>query len=187
MPNKISVGPQVALFPSPVVMVSCGRIEGPRTITTVAWTGTVCSEPPTVAVALRPSRFSFELVKQYGEFVVNLPKRDNLFALDYCGVVSGRAVDKFEKLNLTPVAGKTVSAPRIAECPVSLECRLKQEVPLGSHHLFIAEVTDVWVDDKVLGPDGKIDVVKASPLCYYRNSYWGLGDSLGRHGFSARE
>jgi flavin reductase (DIM6/NTAB) family NADH-FMN oxidoreductase RutF len=169
-----------ALFPVPAVMVTCG-LERPNIIT-LAWVGTVCSDPPAVGIGVRPERFSHGLLVAGGEFVVNLPRVDQLPALDYCGQVSGRSVDKWTACGLTPAPASKVRVPLIAECPIALECRVVQRVPLGSHDLFIGQVLAIQASEEVLDEQGRLDYERAQMLTYMGGHYYDLGKRLGRYG-----
>jgi len=182
---KIVEKPGTYLYPIPAVLVTCGPTDRPNIIT-LAWVGTVCSDPPMVGISIRPSRYSHGLVKQYGEFAVNLPTTDLARVTDYCGVVSGREVDKFSAAGLTPVPAKVISTVIIAECPVNIECKVTQTLSLGTHDLFLGQVVSVQADEDILGSNGGIDLNKAKPLAYGSHHYWGLGQMLGRHGFSSK-
>lgn len=178
--------PSTALYPLPVVLVSCGK--GARAnIITLAWAGTICSDPPMVGLGIRPSRHSFELIKEEEAFVVNVPRAGQVQMVDYCGMVSGRDTDKWEACGFTQKAGVDVDVPMIAECPVNIECSLKEIVPLGSHHLFIGEVTAVQVDVDVLDESEWMDPARAEPVAYVGGEYRGLGDLLGTFGCSSRD
>ncbi|WP_343210341.1 flavin reductase family protein [Anaerolentibacter hominis] len=174
------------LYPLPAVMVSCADLEGRPNIITVAWTGTVCSDPPMVSVSVRPSRFSYHMIQETQEFVINLTTKKLLRAADYCGVASGRDVDKFSKMGLTARPAEKVKAPLIEESPVNLECRVKQVIPLGSHDMFLAEIVCVDVDAAYLDDKGKFHLDAAEPVVYSHGTYYGLGKGLGTFGFSVR-
>ncbi len=176
-----------ALCPVPVVMASCAAPEGRANIITLAWAGTVCSNPPIVGLGIRPTRYSYDLIKAAGELVVNIPNQGLLRAADYCGVVSGREADKFAALGLTPSPGREVKAPLIKECPINLEMRLLQTMPLGSHDLFLCEVLHVHLDAEILDQRGRIDPLKANLLTYGPGVYWSVGQTLGTYGFSNGE
>ena len=180
--GKVSCPVTTALYPVPVVLVSCG-VERPNIIT-LAWVGTVCSEPPMVGIAVRPSRHSHSLIREVGQFVVNLPTADLLEALDRCGTVSGRDNDKFALCGLTPLPAARVRVPLIAECPVHLECEVRQTVSLGSHDLFLGEILAVQAEDALVGSDGRVDWDRAEWLCYVAGTYHALGKALAGHGFS---
>lgn len=172
------------LYPLPAVMVSTAGRGGEQNIFTVCWTGTVCTNPPMLSISVRPSRFSHSLIEETGEFVVNLTTEKLAFATDYCGVVSGRDVDKFRYLKLTPIRGKEVSAPRIAESPVNIECRVRQKLTLGTHDLFLAEVVAVAVDGAYIDEKDSFDLSRANPIVYSHGAYYSLGKRLGRFGYS---
>ncbi|MCW4034290.1 MAG: flavin reductase family protein, partial [Candidatus Bathyarchaeota archaeon] len=171
---KIKKDPYTALFPCPVVLVTCLDSAGNPNIITLAWAGTVCSEPPMVSVSVRPSRFSHGLIKNSKEFVVNIPPTKILAETDYCGVTSGKDVNKFSETNLTQEKAEKVNAPLIRECPVNLECTLKDTIALGAHDLFLGEVVQVHVDEAVLDSKGHIDFAKADPFVYNVGEYWSL-------------
>jgi flavin reductase (DIM6/NTAB) family NADH-FMN oxidoreductase RutF len=181
--GKIKVEPDVSLFyPAPVVLVTCAR-EGERpNIITIAWTGVVCSEPPMVGVAIRPGRHSHAMVADTREFGVNFPRKEDLEKVDFCGVASGRKVDKFEKCGFTPFKGEVIGAPLIKECPVNLECEVVHALDLGSHTYFIGRVVAAHVDQELWG-DGTLKVMEASPLTYLPPTaeYASLGKILGRY------
>jgi len=172
------------LYPVPVVMISCGR-EGERpNIITVAWAGTICSDPVMLSVSVRKERYSHSIISETKEFVVNLTTQDLCSATDYCGVKSGRDVDKFKEMNLTPYKSKIVKAPAIAESPVNIECKVVEIKELGSHDLFIAEVVSVNVDTALLDENGKLDLEKANLVAYSHGEYFALGEKIGKFGFS---
>jgi flavin reductase (DIM6/NTAB) family NADH-FMN oxidoreductase RutF len=168
------------LYPIPAVLVSCG-MDRPNIIT-LAWVGTVCSDPPAVGIAVRPERFSHDLITAAGEFVVNLPRAGQVGAVDYCGQVSGRDVDKWSACNLSPAPANKIRTPLIAECPVALECRTIQHLALGAHDLFIGEVLAVQVDESVLNSRGQVDYERAQPLAYAGGYYFEVGQRLGTFG-----
>jgi len=182
---KVAKATGTYLYPIPAVMVTCGPPEKPNIIT-LAWVGTMCSDPPMVGVSIRPSRYSHGLVKQYGEFAVNLPTEDLARVTDYCGTVSGRKVDKFAATGLTPIPAKVVETVVIAECPVNIECKVVQTLSLGTHDLFLAKVVAVQIDEDVLNRQEEIDLTKSRPLVYGSHRYWSLGQLLGTHGYSAK-
>ncbi|MHB0884416.1 MAG: flavin reductase family protein [Bacillota bacterium] len=184
---RTNLKPSTSLYPQPAVMVSCGDIDGQKNIITLAWAGVACSEPPMVSLGIRPQRFSYDLIKGSGEFVVNLPGTGLLRETDFCGNTSGRTVDKFAALGLTPSRSVKTKAPGIAECPVSLECRVRELIHLGSHDLFVGEVVNISADDQALGDSGKIDLTRISPLAYGGGDYWELGKKLGIYGFSKKK
>lgn len=175
------------VYPVPAVMVSCQRQEEKPNIITVAWCGTVCSSPAMVSISVRKERYSYDILKETGEFVINLVTKDLTFATDYCGVTSGRDVDKFEKMKLTPLPSKVICAPGIAESPVNIECKVTQVIPLGSHDLFLAEVVGVTVDDELLDDTGKFCLNDAGLVAYSHGEYFLLGEKLGKFGYSVRK
>ena len=176
--------PSTALFPCPVVLVTCVDSKGKPNIITLAWVGVVCSDPPMLGLGIRSSRHSYRLIEETGEFVVNIPTTHILRETDLCGVVSGRDVDKFAETEFTPDPAEKVKPPLIRECPVNVECIIKRNVQLGSHNLIIGEVVLVHVDKAVLNKKGEIDFVKAAPFVYNQREYLGLGERIGVHGFS---
>lgn len=177
--------PGTMLNPVPTVMVSCGAQDGIRNIITIAWTGIVNSEPPMTYVSVRKSRYSHHLIDQSGEFVINLPNEEMTFAMDYCGVKSGKDVDKFKTQHLTPVPGDHVSCPMIMEAPVNLECVVREVREYPSHDMFVAEIVGVHVEENYLDAKGKLDFGKMSLICYNHGFYYGLQSKpLGRFGYS---
>lgn len=186
--TKQSWKPGNMLYPLPAVMVSCAAPGGKPNIITVAWTGTICSDPVMVSISVRKERYSYNLIKESGEFVINLTTKDLCRATDYCGVRSGREHDKFSEMNLTPApASKLVHAPIIAESPVNIECKLKEIVPLGSHDMFIAEVAAVDVSEEYMDENGKFELNSTGLMVYSHGEYFSLGQSLGKFGFSVRK
>lgn len=175
------------LYPLPVVMVSVTDGEGNDNIITVAWTGTVCSDPPMLSVSVRPERHSYSMLKQTGEFVVNLVTRDLVYATDYCGVKSGREVDKFREMKLTKLSASRVKAPLIGESPVNLECRVSQVIPLGTHDMFLAEIVAVHADRQYMDEKGKFHLEQAEPVVYSHGAYLATGENLGTFGYSVRK
>ena len=181
--NKQELKPSTMLNPVPVVMVSSGDMEKSN-IFTAAWTGTVCSEPPMVYVSIRKSRYSHELISENGTFVINLVGKDTVKACDFCGVKSGRDVDKFKELKLTKTEGRVTGVPMIEECPVNLECKVTQVLELGSHDMFLATVEAVYVDSKIIDDKGAVDMVKADLVTYSHGEYFDLGKYEGFFGYS---
>ncbi len=175
------------LYPLPVVMVSVADGAGKYNIITLAWVGTVCSEPPMVSISVRPERHSHAIIRDTGEFVINLTTRELAYATDYCGVKSGRDVDKFREMRLTPLPGREVKAPLIGESPVSLECKVRQMLSLGSHDMFVAEVVAVCADDRYMDGRGRFALEKADPIVYSHGSYLACGERLGTFGYSVRK
>ena len=178
--------PGTVLYPVPAVMVSCGTMEE-KNIITVAWTGTVNSDPAMTYISVRPGRHSYGLIEQTGEFVINLVTEQLAYACDWCGVKSGRDVDKFQEMRLTAQKGEKVSAPIIRESPVNIECRVTQKIPLGTHCMFLAEVVSVSVSEEYLDSTGKFHLDAAKPICYSHGTYYGLGKKLGTFGYSVKK
>ncbi len=176
--------PATILNPVPVVMVSCSDNEGKPNIITLAWAGTINSDPPMVSISVRKERYSHKLIKDKGQFVINLVSKKLLFATDYCGVKSGRNIDKFKEMKLTPDKASKVDAPIIKESPINIECRVKDIVELGSHDMFLAEIVAVNVDDDLLNSNGKLAIEKADLVCFSHGEYFGLDKSLGFFGYS---
>ena len=175
------------LYPLPVVMVSVADKEGRPNIITIAWAGTICSNPPMVSISVRPERHSYSIIKETKEFVINLTTKELAYATDYCGVKSGRDVDKFKEMKLTAVPGKEVKAPLIGESPVCLECKVRDIVPLGSHDMFIADVVAVHADEKYMDEKGKFHLENAEPIVYSHGSYMTTGETIGTFGYSVKK
>ncbi|MDO5392325.1 MAG: flavin reductase family protein [Eubacteriales bacterium] len=175
------------LYPLPAVMVSVTDGKGNDNIITIAWTGTVCTNPPMVSISVRKSRYSYEMLKNTGEFVINLTTEKLAFAADYCGVKSGRDVDKFGEMKLTRKKASFVKAPLIEESPVNIECRVQSVQELGSHVLFLAEVLAVHADEAYMDENGKFDLQKANPLVYSHGEYFAVGKKLGKFGYSVKK
>ncbi len=179
--------PGTMIYPIPAVMVSCGDEPEEYNIITIAWTGTINSKPPMCYISVRPERHSYNIIKRTGEFVINLTTEKLAKATDWCGVRSGSKYNKWEKMNLTPAPAKIVKAPIIAESPVNVECVVKDIIELGSHHMFTAEVVNVSVDDAYLDDTGKFSFANARPLVYNHGHYFGLGDIIGKFGWSVQK
>ena len=175
------------LYPLPAVMVSVTDGQGNDNIITVAWTGTICTNPPMAYISVRPSRYSYEMLKKTGEFVINLTTEELAFATDYCGVRSGRDVDKFKEAHLTKEPAQFVKAPMIKESPVSIECRVTEVKELGSHHMFLAEVLAVHAQQEYIDKNNKFQLNKAKPIVYSHGEYLGTGKSLGTFGYSVKK
>ena len=184
---KIAFKPGNMLYPLPVVMVSVADKEGNSDIVTVAWAGTICTNPPMVSISVRPERFSHHMLMETGEFVINLTTKELTFATDYCGVKSGRDVDKWKEMNLTPVMGNVVKVPCIAESPVNIECKVVKVEKLGSHDMFTAEVVAVQVDDAYMDEKNSFHLSQANPIVYSHGEYYLLGEKLGRFGYSIQK
>lgn len=175
------------MYPLPAVMVSVTDGMGNDNIITVAWAGTVCTNPPMVSISVRPSRFSYDMIKNTGEFVINLTTEELAYATDYCGVRSGREADKFREMKLTKEKADFVKAPMIAEAPVSIECRVSKVLELGSHHMFIADVLAVHADEAYMDENKKFHMNDAKPLVYSHGEYLGTGKKIGTFGYSVRK
>lgn len=175
------------LYPLPAVMVSVSDGKGKDNIITVAWAGTVCTNPPMLSISVRPERFSYEMLRSTGEFVVNLTTEKLAFATDYCGVRSGREVDKFKETGLTREKSEFVKAPMIKEAPVSIECRVREVKELGSHHMFLADVLAVHAEEAYMDEKNKFDLNRSKPLVYSHGEYFGIGKPVGTFGYSVRK
>ena len=184
--GRKSLSPTTMLFPTPVVLVTCVNEAGKPNIITLAWVGVVNSEPPMVGISIRLERYSNTWVKKMREFVVNLPTEEMVRKVDSCGVLSGKDTDKFAAMGWKPVPAEKVKPPLIDECPVQLECQVKEILPLGSHDLFLGQIVAVHVKEEVQKEKGRIDISKAHPVvfCPGANEYWNLGKILGHYGFT---
>lgn len=185
--SKQSWKPGNMLYPLPVVMVSCSRKGEKPNIVTVAWTGTICSDPAMVSISVRPERYSHDIIEETGEFVINLVTKDLTYATDYCGVRSGRDVDKFKEMNLTPLPSKMIDAVGIEESPVNIECKVVEVKKLGSHDMFIAEVVNVTVDDRYMDENNKFNLNDSDLVAYSHGEYFTLGEKIGTFGYSVRK
>ena len=183
---KLQWKPGTLLAPAPPALVSCGAMEA-HNVLTAAWTGIVCSEPPMTYVSIRPERYSHHMILERGEFVINLPTQAIVRATDLCGVKSGRDGDKFALAGLTAEPSALVAAPGIGECPVSLECRVREVLHLGSHDMFLSDIVAVDVDPGYVDEKGALHLEKAGLLAYAHGGYYGLGRQLGTFGFSVRK
>ena len=175
------------LYPLPAVMVSVTDGKGKDNIITIAWVGTVCTNPPMVSISVRPERYSYQMIRETGEFVINLTTEKLAFATDYCGVRSGRDTDKFKETGLTAVPSLHVKAPMIAESPVNIECRVTEKKELGSHHMFLAEVLAVHVDEGYLDEKGRFRLNESGLMAYSHGEYLGLGKEIGTFGYSVKK
>ncbi|MDD3953176.1 MAG: flavin reductase family protein [Lentisphaeria bacterium] len=176
------------LAPVPAVLVACGNSGGHKAnLITIAWAGIVCSKPPMLSISVRPERFSYPILRECGEFSVNLPTAQMAATVDWCGVVSGRDHDKFAESGLTAVPGKQISAPIVAECPLSMECKVTQILELGAHHLFLAEILAVQVSEELLDASGRLNLERDNLLAYVHGHYYNLGECIGHFGFSVRK
>lgn len=175
------------LYPLPAVMVTVRGKNGEDNIITVAWAGTVCTNPPMVSISVRPERYSCHMLEESKEFVINLTTEKLCYATDYCGVRSGRDVDKFKEMKLTKTEASLVNAPMIEESPVNVECRVEKIEKLGSHNMFIARVLAVHADEAYMDENGRFDLNKACPMVYSHGEYYGLGKKLGSFGYSVKK
>ena len=184
---KQNFKPGTMIYPLPAVLVSCGATPEEYNVLTVSWTGTICSNPPMCYVSIRPERHSYDIIKRTGAFVINLTNRDLEFATDFCGVKSGRECNKFEMANLTPQKAEFVDAPIVLESPVSIECKVVEVKPLGSHDMFIAEVVNVVVEDSYLQENGQLDMAAMNLLAYIHGQYFDVTNPRGFFGWSIRK
>ena len=181
---KVSKKPGTYLYPLPPSLITCGPLDKPNIIT-LAWVGTLCSEPPIIGISIRPSRYSHRLVKESGEFAVNVPTAEMVRAVDWCGTVSGHSEDKFQAMGLTPIPTQIIHTATIKECPLCIECQVLQALHLGTHELFLGKVVAVQVDEAILDSRGEIDLGKANPLAYGGHAYWTLGQFVEKQGYTA--
>jgi len=182
--SKIQWKPSTLLYPVPVCMVSCQGKEGKPNIITIAWTGIINPGPPMVYISVRKNRYSYGLIKETNQFVINLVTKKLLAQTDFCGVKSGRDLDKFAELGLTTEKSLMIDAPGIEESPVNIECIVKQVIALGSHDMFLAEIVGVNVDEKLIDKDGKLQLDKANLVCYSHGEYFSLSECIGFFGYS---
>ncbi len=173
-------------YPIPAVMVSCGDMEKSN-ILTIAWTGIICSDPAMVYISVRPSRYSYNIIKESKEFVINLTTEKLAYATDWCGVKTGEKVDKFKEMKLTKQKANIVKCPLIKESPVSIECKVKDIVDLGSHHMFVAEVLCIDADEKYIDEKGAFDILKCNLIAYANGGYYSLGKKIGKFGYSVKK
>lgn len=176
------------IYPLPAAMISCGSTPEEYNIITVSWIGTICTNPPMCYISVRPERHSYPILMKNREFVINLTTEELAFATDWCGVRSGKDYRKFEEMNLTPGKGEYVAAPTIEEAPVSIECRIRETMSLGSHDMMIADVLNVIVDDRYLDKEsGAFDLELAKLLVYSHGHYYGIGNEIGHFGWSVKK
>lgn len=175
------------VYPIPAVLVTVADKEGNDNVLTIAWTGTISSDPAMAYVSIRPSRYSYNMIKQTKEFVINLTTKELAFATDFCGVKSGKDVDKFKEMGLTREPAQYVKAPLIKESPVNIECKVVDIKPCGTHDMFIGEVLAVHADEKYIDETGRFDLSKAEPLVYSHGQYYSLGEKIGKFGYSVRK
>jgi flavin reductase (DIM6/NTAB) family NADH-FMN oxidoreductase RutF len=186
--GKIIWKPGTMIYPLPAVMVSCGSEPEEYNIITISWTGTICTDPAMCYISVRPGRYSYDIIKRNGEYVINLTTKALAFATDWCGVKSGKEHKKFSEIGLTPAAASIIKAPVIKESPVNIECVVREIMELGSHHMFISEVVAVNADEKYFDKKtGLFRLNDAVPLCYSHGSYYETGDFIGKFGFSVKK
>ena len=183
---KVIWKPGTFLYPLPAVLVSCGTMEKSNIIT-VAWTGIINTNPAMVYISVRPSRYSYKLIKEQGEFVINLTNKELAKATDWCGVRSGSKFDKFKEMRLHKEKANFVKCPMIKESPVSVECKVKEIKELGSHHMFIAEVLAINSDEKYIDDKGAFDISKCNLIAYSNGHYYQMGKKIGKFGFSVKK
>lgn len=179
--------PGTMLYPVPAVMVSCGDIDNEKNILTIAWTGTINSDPAMTYISVRPSRHSYNIIKNSGEFIINVTTEELAFATDFCGVRSGKDIDKFAQMNLTPEKASFVKCPAIKESPINIECKVKDIIPLGTHDMFISEIVSVMADEKYIDENGRFNFEASKPICYSHGEYYGLGKYIGKFGYSVEK
>lgn len=186
--TKLHWKPGTMIYPVPAVMVSCGTSPEDYNILTVSWVGTICSDPAMCYISVRPERHSYPIIKESGEFVINLTNEELAKATDWCGVRSGKKFNKFEEMNLTPGQSKCIAAPTIQEAPLSIECRIKQIIPLGTHDMFIAEVLNIQADERYLNlTTGEFKLSEAKLIAYSHGHYYKLGEQIGKFGWTVQK
>lgn len=186
--EKLHWKPGTMVYPLPAVMVSCGSTPEEYNIITIAWTGTLCTDPPLCYISVRPSRHSYHLIKKCGEFVINLTTKELARATDWCGVKSGRDFDKFKETGLTPGQSELLSVPTILESPVNIECKVKEVIELGVHHMFLSEVVHIQASAKYFNEEtGKFELSGANPISYIHGNYYEMGKRIGKFGFSVEK
>lgn len=184
--SKVKWKGSTLLAPVPPALVTCGTMEKPNVLT-IAWTGIINTNPPKTYISVRPERFSYGMIDSLGEFVINLPTKDMVRAVDFCGVKSGKDIDKFKKTNLNIQKCEFVSCPQIEQSPLSLECKVFDKIELGTHHMFLADIVGVNVDESLLDKNGRFCIEKAGLIAYVHGDYFELGKNLGDFGFSVRK
>jgi flavin reductase (DIM6/NTAB) family NADH-FMN oxidoreductase RutF len=186
--SKVIWKPGTMIYPLPAVMVSCGSVPEEYNILTVSWTGTICTDPAMCYISVRPERFSYNIIKKNGEFVINLTTKKLAFATDWCGVKSGNKHNKFSEMGLTPSPASKVKAPLIKESPVNVECIVREIKELGSHHMFLSEVVAVNADDRYIDKEtGLFNLNEANPISYSHGKYYEIGPFVGKFGFSVQK
>lgn len=185
--GKIDFKPGNMLYPLPAVLVTVRDTDGRDNVLTIAWVGTVCTNPPMLYISVRPERYSYQALRKTGEFAVNLTTASMARAVDYCGVRSGADVDKFRETGLSRSEAVKINVPVIEDSPVNIECKVRDEIPLGSHHMFLADVVHVTVDDQYMDEKGTFHLEKAEPLVYSHGIYCNIGNFIGTFGYSVRK
>lgn len=186
--GKINWKPGNMVYPLPAALISCGETADEYNLITISWTGTLCTNPPMCYISVRPERHSYGIIKRTGEFVINLTTKELARATDWCGVKSGRDFDKFKETGLTPGKASIVSCPIVEESPVSVECKVKEIVPLGSHDMFIADIVNVIVEDKYIDEESEaFSLFLSGPIAYSHGNYFTLGEKIGRFGWSVKK
>ena len=188
MAKKISWKPGTLIYPLPAALISCGTNPENYNLLTVSWMGTICSNPPMCYISIRKERHSYNLIKESGEFVINLTNEDMAFATDWCGVKSGKDFNKFDEMKLTPVKGEMVNAPIILESPLCIECKVKEIIELGSHDMFIADVINVQADSQYIDPvTDTFKLSDAKLIAYSHGHYYKLGEEIGKFGWTVKK
>ena len=183
--NKVQWKGGTLLAPVPAVLVTCGTMEKPAALT-IAWTGIINSDPPKTYISVRPSRYSYDIIKQNGEFVINMMPSTFVRQVDYCGIKSTKNEDKLAKQKLTPAPSNIVAAPQIEQCPITLECKVTDVIPQGSHDMFLAEIVAVNIDENLIDSKGRLMIEKAGLMSYAHGTYFALGKKIGSFGFSVK-
>ena len=186
--SHVSWKPGTMIYPLPAALISCGNSPENYNLITVSWLGTICSNPPMCYISVRPERHSYNLIKESGEFVINLTNEDMAYATDWCGVKSGKDFNKFSEMKLTPIKGEKVNAPIVNQSPLCIECRIKEIISLGSHDMFIAEVLNVQADEQYIdAKTDKFDLSKAKLIAYSHGHYYKLGEEIGKFGWTVQK
>jgi flavin reductase (DIM6/NTAB) family NADH-FMN oxidoreductase RutF len=186
--SHVSWKPGTLIYPLPAVLISCGSSPENYNLLTISWVGTICTNPPMCYISVRPERHSYDIIKQTGEFVINLTNEDMAFATDWCGVKSGKDFNKFTEMKLTPVKGEKVNAPTVKESPLCIECKVKEIIKLGSHDMFIADVVNVQADRKYIDPEtGTFKLSEAKLIAYSHGHYYKLGEEIGKFGWTVKK
>lgn len=186
--GHVSWKPGTLIYPLPAVLISCGNNEGEYNLLTISWVGTICTNPPMCYISVRPERHSYEIIKRNMEFVINLTNEDMAYATDWCGVRSGKDHNKFAEMNLTPSKSEFINAPIVKESPLSIECRVKEIVKLGSHDMFISDVVNVQADSRYINSEtGEFKLSEAKLIAYSHGHYYKLGEEIGKFGWSVKK